>query len=95
MNITSSEILAKGMAERRKVRPDCIYASNPFHECTEYCIKKTAESKAGKDKKSKGNNSLNVLEFQFLLALINYFLFNGFVFHSQDFKFSYYGGSIA
>ncbi|XP_022928274.1 uncharacterized protein LOC111435153 isoform X1 [Cucurbita moschata] len=45
------------MAERRKVRPDCIYASNPFHECTEYCIKKTAESKAEKDKKSKGKGS--------------------------------------
>ena len=64
------------MAERRKVRPDCIYASNPFHECTDYCIKKTAESKAGKDKKSKGNNS--VPEFQSLLALINYFFFIGF-----------------
>ncbi|XP_023529709.1 uncharacterized protein LOC111792455 [Cucurbita pepo subsp. pepo] len=45
------------MAERRKVRPDCIYASNPFHECTEYCIKKTAESKAEKDKKSKAKGS--------------------------------------
>ncbi|XP_008447944.1 uncharacterized protein LOC103490278 [Cucumis melo] len=48
------------MAERRKVRPDCIYASNPFHECTEYCIKKTAESKAGKDKKSKGSFRLDI-----------------------------------
>lgn len=83
------------MAERRKVRPDCIYVSNPFHECTDYCIKKTAESKAGKDKKSKGNNSLDVPEFQPLLALIDYFLFLGFVFHLQDCKFSYYWRFIA
>lgn len=48
------------MAERRKVRPDCIYVSNPFHECTDYCIKKTAESKAGKDKKSKGSFRLDI-----------------------------------
>ncbi|XP_038888082.1 uncharacterized protein LOC120077998 [Benincasa hispida] len=48
------------MAERRKVRPDCIYVSNPFHECSDYCIKKTAESKAGKDKKSKGSFRLDI-----------------------------------
>ncbi|KAG6572118.1 hypothetical protein SDJN03_28846, partial [Cucurbita argyrosperma subsp. sororia] len=48
------------MAERRKVRPDCIYVSNPFHECTEYCIQKTAESKAGKDKRSKGSFRLDI-----------------------------------
>ncbi|XP_022136024.1 uncharacterized protein LOC111007821 isoform X2 [Momordica charantia] len=48
------------MAERRKVRPDCIYGSNPFHECSEYCIRKTAESKAEKDRKSRGSFRLDI-----------------------------------
>ena len=56
------------MAERRKVRPDCIYASNPFHECTEYCIKKTAESKAEKDKKSKAKGNLSLCLHYFLFV---------------------------
>ncbi|KAL5988625.1 hypothetical protein ACLOJK_026723 [Asimina triloba] len=32
------------MGERR-VHPDCINASNPYHECVEYCFRKTAEAK--------------------------------------------------
>lgn len=33
------------MVEERGVHPDCINASNPYHECTDYCFRKIAESK--------------------------------------------------
>ncbi|KAL4318867.1 hypothetical protein GQ457_18G018440 [Hibiscus cannabinus] len=36
--------------EEQRVHPDCINASNPFHECVEYCFRKIAEAKARKDK---------------------------------------------
>lgn len=32
--------------ESRRVHPDCINASNPYHECVEYCFLKIAEAKA-------------------------------------------------
>ncbi|XP_065866644.1 uncharacterized protein [Euphorbia lathyris] len=38
------------MTEERKVHPDCINASNPYHECVEYCFRKIAEAKAQTDK---------------------------------------------
>ncbi|MBA0793131.1 hypothetical protein Gohar_017560 [Gossypium harknessii] len=38
------------MEEERRVHPDCINASNPYHECVEYCFRKIAEAKARKDK---------------------------------------------
>ncbi|WCJ39903.1 Pre-mRNA-splicing factor syf2 [Euphorbia peplus] len=34
------------MTEERRVHPDCINASNPYHECVEYCFRKIAEAKA-------------------------------------------------
>ncbi|XVF67952.1 hypothetical protein PTKIN_Ptkin10aG0163400 [Pterospermum kingtungense] len=42
--------LVKDMEEERRVHPDCINASNPYHECVEYCFRKIAEAKARKDK---------------------------------------------
>nr|DAD24935.1 TPA_asm: hypothetical protein HUJ06_026399 [Nelumbo nucifera] len=33
------------MSEERRVHPDCINASNPYHECVEYCFRKIAEAK--------------------------------------------------
>ncbi|KAA3465530.1 pre-mRNA-splicing factor syf2-like [Gossypium australe] len=38
------------MEEERRVHPDCINVSNPYHECVEYCFRKIAEAKARKDK---------------------------------------------
>ncbi|XWS55105.1 hypothetical protein CRYUN_Cryun10bG0146700 [Craigia yunnanensis] len=38
------------MEEERRVHPDCINASNPYHKCVEYCFRKIAEAKARKDK---------------------------------------------
>lgn len=32
-----------------KVHPDCINASNPYHECVEYCFKRIAEAKSRAD----------------------------------------------
>ncbi|GMY05425.1 pre-mRNA-splicing factor syf2 [Fagus crenata] len=34
------------MADERGVHPDCRNASNPYHECSEYCFKIIAEAKA-------------------------------------------------
>ncbi|KAF8380818.1 hypothetical protein HHK36_028312 [Tetracentron sinense] len=34
------------MAEERRVHPDCINASNPYHECVEFCFKRIAEAKS-------------------------------------------------
>lgn len=34
------------MNEQRPVHPDCINASNPYHECVDYCFRKIAEAKA-------------------------------------------------
>ncbi|KDO68095.1 hypothetical protein CISIN_1g021740mg [Citrus sinensis] len=31
--------------EERRVHPDCINASNPYHECVDYCFRKIAEAK--------------------------------------------------
>ncbi|XP_043689935.1 pre-mRNA-splicing factor syf2 [Telopea speciosissima] len=33
------------MTEERRVHPDCINASNPYHECVEYCFRRIAEAK--------------------------------------------------
>eukprot|EP00262_Sarcandra_glabra_P021547 TRINITY_DN9183_c0_g1_i1.p1 TRINITY_DN9183_c0_g1~~TRINITY_DN9183_c0_g1_i1.p1 ORF type:complete len:295 (+),score=80.19 TRINITY_DN9183_c0_g1_i1:552-1436(+) len=33
------------MAEEGRVHPDCINASNPYHECVEYCFRRIAEAK--------------------------------------------------
>lgn len=39
------------MDENRRVHPDCINASNPYHECVEYCFRKIAEAKAQMEQK--------------------------------------------
>lgn len=33
------------MAEEGSVHPDCINASNPYHECSDFCFKIIAEAK--------------------------------------------------
>ncbi|XP_050234946.1 uncharacterized protein LOC126683155 [Mercurialis annua] len=38
------------VVEERRVHPDCINASNPYHECVEFCFIKIAESKARTEK---------------------------------------------
>ncbi|KAM7256351.1 hypothetical protein ACFE04_012092 [Oxalis oulophora] len=37
------------MEEGRRVHPDCINASNPYHECVEYCFLKIAILQANKE----------------------------------------------
>ncbi|KAK4757184.1 hypothetical protein SAY87_007311 [Trapa incisa] len=39
------------MAEERAVHPDCRNASNPYHECSEYCFRIIAEAKARSEEK--------------------------------------------
>ncbi|KAK0603732.1 hypothetical protein LWI29_008052 [Acer saccharum] len=39
------------MEDERRVHPDCINASNPCHECVEYCFIKIAEAMARMGKK--------------------------------------------
>ncbi|PKA63046.1 hypothetical protein AXF42_Ash007842 [Apostasia shenzhenica] len=34
------------MEAKARVHPDCINASNPYHECVDYCFRKIAEAKA-------------------------------------------------
>lgn len=41
------------MAER-KVHPNCVHRSNPYHQCAESCFVKMEE--AGKPQKSKKNS---------------------------------------
>ncbi|XP_041014501.1 uncharacterized protein LOC121257536 [Juglans microcarpa x Juglans regia] len=48
------------MAVKGNVLPDCVNASNPFHECTESCRKKIAQGQAFKNKKKSGSILLNV-----------------------------------
>ncbi|GFS36538.1 GCIP-interacting family protein [Actinidia rufa] len=38
------------MTEEGGVHPDCINASNPYHECSDYCFRIIAEAKARTDK---------------------------------------------
>ncbi|KAF8020551.1 hypothetical protein BT93_G1087 [Corymbia citriodora subsp. variegata] len=47
------------MAERERVHPDCVNASNPFHRCVEDCYIKIATSKARKSKSFTGYNARN------------------------------------
>lgn len=43
--IAESEKDIEKKLEERTVHPDCINASNPYHECSEYCFRKIAEAK--------------------------------------------------
>lgn len=47
-------VLTEKMAEDGRVHPDCINASNPYHECSEYCFLKIAEIKARMEKSNPG-----------------------------------------
>ncbi|KAK9987724.1 hypothetical protein SO802_027963 [Lithocarpus litseifolius] len=48
------------MAEQVKVLPNCVYADNPFHECSQACLKKIAEGQTRKEKK-KSNDGNGVI----------------------------------
>ncbi|CAL8177249.1 unnamed protein product [Prunus armeniaca] len=38
-----------------RVHPDCVNVSNPYHECTENCLRKIQEGKGRKTKKKSGS----------------------------------------
>ncbi|KAK4562211.1 hypothetical protein RGQ29_004895 [Quercus rubra] len=52
--------LNKEMAEQVKVLPNCVYAENPFHECSQSCLKKIAEGQTRKEKKKSNSLILDV-----------------------------------
>lgn len=43
------------MALIGRVHPDCVNVANPYHECTENCLRKIAEGKGRKNKKKSGS----------------------------------------
>ncbi|KAM5562559.1 hypothetical protein ABKV19_017660 [Rosa sericea] len=43
------------MALIGRVHPDCVNVANPYHECTENCLRKIAEGKGRKNKKKSDN----------------------------------------
>ncbi|XP_057966454.1 uncharacterized protein LOC131156632 isoform X2 [Malania oleifera] len=45
----------KRTTKERKVHPDCLNASNPYHVCAQYCFERIAKSNAQMDKKETGN----------------------------------------
>lgn len=51
--------------KERTVHPDCINASNPFHECSEYCFKRIADAKDRIERNDSG--------FPFPLSFMNEF----------------------
>lgn len=57
------------MTDERGVHPDCRNASNPYHECSEYCFKIIAETKARMEQKESGH--LAPLMFYCLLHQLN------------------------
>lgn len=50
----------KKMSQKGQIHPDCPNASNPYHECTETCLKKIAQGETRKDKKKSGSVILDV-----------------------------------
>ncbi|XP_077236338.1 uncharacterized protein LOC143877908 isoform X2 [Tasmannia lanceolata] len=44
------------MAEEGRVHPDCINASNPYHECVEFCFRKIAEAKQQIERDDSGDS---------------------------------------
>ncbi|XP_075674080.1 uncharacterized protein LOC142643366 isoform X3 [Castanea sativa] len=52
--------LNKEMAEKVKVLPNCVYVDNPFHECSQSCLKKIAEGQTRKEKKKSNSLILDV-----------------------------------
>lgn len=59
--VFSSFLTPGDMDSERRVHPDCINASNPYHECVEYCFKKIAEAKAKLEKQNTGMCSLSIM----------------------------------
>ena len=53
--------------EERRVHPDCINASNPYHECVDYCFRKIAEAKVRMVEDERGN-SCSFIPFDCLFA---------------------------
>lgn len=47
-------VISKMKNEERKVNPNCIKASNPYHECGERCFKRNGEANALGFKKQSG-----------------------------------------
>lgn len=52
----------ESMSDEGRVHPDCRNASNPYHECSEFCFKVIAETKARMDQNQSGYS------FNFLLS---------------------------
>lgn len=44
MIVESEEEIARKL-EERTVHPDCVNASNPYHECSEYCFRMIVDAK--------------------------------------------------
>ncbi|OWM80433.1 pre-mRNA-splicing factor syf2 [Punica granatum] len=47
------------MAEERPVHPDCRNASNPYHECSEYCFQIIAQAKGLSEEKELEREQVN------------------------------------
>lgn len=65
------------MVSERRVHPDCINASNPYHECVEYCFKKIAEAKARFEKQNAGLCSFSILSLPAIDVSIVYVVSRG------------------
>ncbi|KAL9417523.1 hypothetical protein AB3S75_040493 [Citrus x aurantiifolia] len=50
-------VISKMKNEERKVNPNCIKASNPYHECGERCFKRNGEANALGFKKQSDNHN--------------------------------------
>jgi hypothetical protein len=62
------------MSEKGQVLPDCPNASNPYHECTQSCLKKISHGQSSKDKKKSGNFFLSPVSVPLHLQLWQAFL---------------------
>lgn len=62
------------MEEEGRVHPDCINASNPYHECVEYCFRKIAEAKARMAEKETGKFCL-CADLSFFAVFFNRYVF--------------------
>ncbi|XP_051141510.1 uncharacterized protein LOC127258626 [Andrographis paniculata] len=58
--------------EESRVHPDCRNASNPFHECSEYCFKIIAETKKTINKSGTELNASDVVAHQNMVASPNH-----------------------
>ncbi|MCD7459369.1 hypothetical protein HAX54_040728 [Datura stramonium] len=52
----------ENMTEERRVHPDCPNASNPYHECSEYCFRIIAEAKKQMSKAETGVLQANAVD---------------------------------